>query len=347
MTSEFITVDPRVFSVGPFFIFFLSFIIHQTEPSQTPKVPNMPYAEGSEHALRRVLLLGSGISVNLKRKEKNKTMIKQSEKLKKLIICALMIAVANVLSFAKIDMPMGGGMTVCSMVPLVFTAFVYGPKWGLSCAFVYSVFQMLFGLDNVAYATNAWMAVLIILFDYIVAYAVIGLVGFFGGKNFEPKRIIPAAIVTLTLRFVCHFITGWFVWDALWPNEFGLSPALYSLCYNGIYMLPEIITTSIASYFLVSSKQITDLVLYSKKKSSEVESQKSGDKMLIIIGILFLIIQAGAYVGLYFTDSLAFFMGINSFKSALVAIWDFVTYNLVGVIGIIFLVFGIARAKKK
>lgn len=171
--------------------------------------------------------------------------MKRSEKLKKLIICALMIALANVLSFVKIDMPMGGGLTICSMVPLVLIAFIYGPKWGLSSAFIYSVFQLLFGLDNVAYATNWQLALLIILFDYIVAYGVIGIAGFFRDENMSSKQIILASVTVLLLRFVCHFITGAFVWDALWPNEFGLSPIVYSLAYNGIYMLPEIVITSL------------------------------------------------------------------------------------------------------
>ena len=171
--------------------------------------------------------------------------MKRSEKLKKLIVCALVIAMSSVLSFLKIDMPMGGGLTVCSMVPLVLTAFIYGPKWGLSCAFVYSVFQLLFGLDNLAYATNWQLALMIVLFDYIVAYSVIGLAGFFRDENRSVKRIIIASVVVLSLRLACHFITGAFVWDALWPNEFGLSPVIYSLAYNSIYMVPEIVITSL------------------------------------------------------------------------------------------------------
>jgi len=140
---------------------------------------------------------------------------------------------------------MGGGLTICSMVPLVLLAFIYGPKWGLSCAFIYSVFQLIFGLDNVAYASNGFIAAVIILFDYIVAYSVIGLAGFFRDEKRSSKRIILASVTVLLLRFVCHFITGAFVWDALWPNEFGLSPIVYSLAYNGIYMLPEIAITSL------------------------------------------------------------------------------------------------------
>ena len=178
-----------------------------------------------------------------------------------------MIALANVLSFVKIDMPMGGGLTICSMVPIVLVSFLYGPSWGLSTAFIYSVFQLLFGLDNVAYATNLPIALLIIFFDYIIAYSVVGLAGFFRDEKHSPKMVALASVFVLLLRFVCHFITGAFVWDALWPNEFGLSPTVYSLAYNGIYMLPEIIITAAVCAILCSLPQIVGLFFTKKNKN--------------------------------------------------------------------------------
>ena len=271
--------------------------------------------------------------------------MKHSEKLKKLIICALMIAVSSALSFVKIDMPMGGGVTVCSMVPIVFTAFIYGPKWGLSTAFIYSTFQLLFGLDNVAYASNTSMAVLIVLFDYIIAYTVIGLAGFFRDKKNSPKKIVLASVSVLLLRFVCHFMTGWFVWDALWPNEFGLSPAVYSFCYNAVYMIPEIIITSIASSLLCSSDQIKGL--RTKGQNSEKENAKHNDGKLIIgIGIAFLVIQIAAYIGFYLTDALIFFADSSSVKAILLEVLRFLSMNLVGIIGIIFTIWGFISIRK-
>lgn len=271
--------------------------------------------------------------------------MKRSENLRKLIVCALMIAVANVLSFVKIDMPMGGGLTVCSMVPIVLAAYLYGPKWGLSTAFIYSVFQLLFGLDNVAYATNAGIAVLIILFDYIVAYTVIGLAGFFKGENISAKRISLASVTVLLLRFVCHFITGWFVWDALWPNEFGLSSAVYSLAYNGIYMIPEIITTSVACALLCSSRQITGLL--SKQFSNSKKDISSKDSIVLLgVGIAFMVIQIAAYIGLHVTGSLGFFTGVSSLSSAVKALWEFFSASLVGIIGIVLTVCAAVSLKK-
>ena len=50
--------------------------------------------------------------------------------------------------------------------------------------------------------------------------------------------------------FLCHFIIGWVIWDALWPNEFRLVSSVYSFLYNGSYMLPETVLTSAAAVII-------------------------------------------------------------------------------------------------
>ena len=168
-----------------------------------------------------------------------------------LVECALMIAIATVLNeYTKfIPMPFGGGVTICSMLPLVLLSFRFGWKKGLVSAGVFSVLQLLFGMDNVAYATSAVMAAGIILLDYIVPYTVIGLAGIFKGKRLEVSYVI-GIVVTFALRLLCHFITGWWIWDALWPNEFGMVAPVYSLVYNGSYMLGEMVLSSVVAVLL-------------------------------------------------------------------------------------------------
>ena len=56
--------------------------------------------------------------------------------------------------------------------------------------------------------------------------------------------------VTFCLRFVCHFITGVWIWDALWPNELGMSSVVYSLAYNGWYMGAELVLTEIVAMLI-------------------------------------------------------------------------------------------------
>lgn len=170
---------------------------------------------------------------------------------RKLVESAMLIAVATVLSLVKIDMPMGGGMTVVSMLPLVIASHRYGWKWGAVTAFVYSVLQLMLGLDNVRYASSFIMAVGIVFLDYILAYTLIGFSSL-GEKVFKNPRAALAAGIAVTFfgRFVCHFITGVWIWDALWPNEFGMASVVYSLVYNGWYMAGELVLTEIAAMLL-------------------------------------------------------------------------------------------------
>ena len=179
----------------------------------------------------------------------------RNRKTSMLVFSAIMIAIGTVLSLLKVDFIMGGGVTACAMLPLVIVSFRYGCKWGVFTAFVFSVLQCLLGLDNVQYAASVGMAIAIILLDYIVAYSVIGFAGIFAkkSKNFN-TALISGIGLTFFARFICHFITGWFIWDALWPNEFGMMAPVYSLCYNGSYMLAEAIISSAVGIILFKKK---------------------------------------------------------------------------------------------
>lgn len=174
----------------------------------------------------------------------------KNQNTRRLVESALMIAIGTVLSELKIGglWAFGGGVTIGSMVPLVIISHRWGTKWGTFTAFVYSLLQMILGIDNIQYATGVGMAIAIILLDYIIAYTVVGLSSMFGSGR---AAIIGGVAVTLGIRFLCHFLTGWMIWDALWPNEFGMTSVVYSLCYNGSYMLPEIVITAVLSCVLV------------------------------------------------------------------------------------------------
>ena len=171
----------------------------------------------------------------------------------KLVFSALMIAIGTVLSMFKFSgiWAYGGGVTFCAMLPLVVVAFVYGTKWGVFTAFVFSLLQMVLGMDNVMYGTSVGMIIAIALLDYIIAYTVIGLAAFLKGKTKNVYTdIVIGIVITFSLRLLCHFITGWVIWDALWPNELSMLSPVYSIAYNGSYMLPEIVITSVVAVLL-------------------------------------------------------------------------------------------------
>lgn len=54
-----------------------------------------------------------------------------------LVECAIMIALATVLSMVKLaELPYGGSITIASMLPIAIIAYRRGMGWGLGSAFV-------------------------------------------------------------------------------------------------------------------------------------------------------------------------------------------------------------------
>lgn len=174
-----------------------------------------------------------------------------SKTIRKLVECALMIAVATVLSLFEFKgvWALGGSITFCSMLPLVIIAHRHGTRWGVPCALVFSLIQLVLGLNNVQYAPDALTAVGIILLDYVLAFTVIGFSACFN-KLIKDRRwaIVAGIALTFFLRFLCHFASGVLIWEVLWPNGEGWAPVVWSLAYNGSYMLPETLITAVVAF---------------------------------------------------------------------------------------------------
>ena len=181
--------------------------------------------------------------------------MQNNKTVRKLVESALFIAIATVLSMLKIDLPFGGGVTIVSMLPLVLVSHRWGWKWGVLTAFAYSLIQLLLGLDNVGYATTFATALGVIFLDYVIAYTVIG----FSGALEKPfgktlKAVLIGIAVVFVGRFLCHFITGVWIWGGWMPETFMnmtmTSPWMYSLLYNGWYMLAELVVTEVVAALL-------------------------------------------------------------------------------------------------
>jgi len=165
---------------------------------------------------------------------------------------AVMIALATVLSMVKLaDFPYGGSITAASMFPIAVIAYRHGTPFGLFCGLVYGGIQQLLGLNTLSYFTS-WQSILaIILLDYIVAFAVIGLAGVFRKASGKPAlKMTAGVILACVLRYLCHVISGCTVWAGLSiPDSAALT---YSLAYNATYMIPETLITGIAAWYLFS-----------------------------------------------------------------------------------------------
>jgi len=193
------------------------------------------------------------------RDERKMIMTNQKNNIKKIALCGVMIALGTVLSFLKpYEPPLGGGVTVLSMVPVAFLSCMLGLKWGFGAAFVYSLIQLFISMGEVmSWGLTAGAVIATFLLDYIIAYTVLGISGVFSKKGMW-GIVIGVAIATF-IRFLCHFATGVYIFDIWMPDDWN-NVWLYSLCYNGGYMLPEIVLTCVGTALLVKTKAIQKML---------------------------------------------------------------------------------------
>ena len=164
---------------------------------------------------------------------------------------AIMLAFSFILSFiAIVKMPFGGEVTAFSMLPVILIAYRYGWKWGCFTAFAFALLQMLMGMGNVLICKTFGAMAIVVLFDYVIAFTVLGLAGVF--RRFTTSQsgaLVPGILLVCLLRFLCHFISGITVWrDISIPaNE----AYVFSALYNAAYMIPETIVTIIGALFIV------------------------------------------------------------------------------------------------
>ena len=189
------------------------------------------------------------------------------------ILCesAILVALAVVLSIASKFLlepflaplfPFGGSVTLFSMLPICIISIKHGLGWGLGAGFCFSWFQILQG-SVFAWGLTPVMLVGSLFLDYILAFTAIGLAGIFRNKG--ATGMIWGVALACALRFLVHFLSGIILWANLaefvafgqsWINR----PVLYSLVYNGGYMLPETILTVAGAALLFRIPQISKIL---------------------------------------------------------------------------------------
>lgn len=169
--------------------------------------------------------------------------------LRSMIECAMMVALATVLSMIKLyEAPLGGSVTLLSMLPVSVLSIRLGLKWGLTGGFLHAVIQMFLDLGRViSWGLTPAALIGCIVFDYLLAFTVIGLAGAF--RNHGRFGMVFGIAMALFLRFCSHLVSGTVIFDVWMPEGWG-NPFIYSVAYNGAYMLPELIFTVAAVLIL-------------------------------------------------------------------------------------------------
>ena len=161
---------------------------------------------------------------------------KQHLRIRALCEGAMMVAVAQVLSYLKLfQLPNGGSVTL-AMLPILFFAVRWGLGKGLIAGFSFGLLQLIF---DGAYAWG-WQSMLL---DYLVAFTPLGLAGLFRGKSWG---IFPGTVLGCTVRFVVHYVSGVTIYRIYEPTNIpGIgtfdNAELYSLVYNAVYVLPSML----------------------------------------------------------------------------------------------------------
>ena len=185
-------------------------------------------------------------------------MNKTYSKTRILVEGALMIALATILSMIKLfRMPYGGSVKLMAMVPLVMMSYRHGVKWGVVTAFAYSLLHMIMGISDVASCPTLLSQIGCVLLDYVIAYTVLGLADAIA-KPFD-NRVVGVCVATgavCLMRFVCSWLSGMLVWGAYqsyYEWAVNMPTWLYSLIYNGNYMLPDTAINIIGAAVLVKA----------------------------------------------------------------------------------------------
>lgn len=205
-----------------------------------------------------------------------------------LVESAVMISLAAVLEIvAKMvipEMPFGGQVTIVSMLPVVLVGWKYGIGKGLVTGFIYSLVQMMLGMKTISamvipasedYLGSLGAVMLMLTFDYLLAYTVLGLGSLFK-KSIKNNSLSLAlgAFSALLFRYICHIVSGyilfgawaeWFFtqegfysWGETIINTFSGNALslVYSAVYNGFYMIPEIVITTLVAVVIGKIPQI-------------------------------------------------------------------------------------------
>lgn len=202
-----------------------------------------------------------------------------SVKTKRITESAMLLAMAIVLELiSKTFIPeqvFGGQVTLVSMLPVVLIAYRHGVKWGFIASFTYALLEMALGAKTVSsaflpgfFGDGAMIvnAILMCLLDYVAAYTALALGGIFRSRIQKPGlSLMTGSIVALCTRYAVHILSGYILFSS-WAEWYftqegfpqwgaklvsSLSPEalgwVYSVVYNGMYMIPEIVLTAAVS----------------------------------------------------------------------------------------------------
>lgn len=151
-----------------------------------------------------------------------------------LVFCAMAIALAVVTSYVKIfSLPWGGSVTLCSMLFIVLVANWYGVQTGILVGLTYGILQFI----QEPYVLSFFQ----VCCDYILAFAALGVAGFFAKSS---NGLLKGYIAAVLARGAFHALGGYLYWMSYMPENFPQAlKSVYPIVYNYSYLLAEGVLT--------------------------------------------------------------------------------------------------------
>lgn len=169
-----------------------------------------------------------------------------------LVEIAIFAAIGLVLDQVSFKVWAQGGSVSLVMVPIMLIAFRWGLVAGLTTGLLVGVMQTMFGATIVHWLQG--------FLDYGVAFTVIGLAAVVrepvlaaaqnANKTKMALYIILGTVLAGFLRYTAHTIAG-AVFFAEYAGD--QNAWIYSIIYNGTYMLPATILTAIVGVLLFTA----------------------------------------------------------------------------------------------
>ena len=153
---------------------------------------------------------------------------------KQLVFSAMAMALAMVTSMIKlVDMPMGGSVTLLSMLFITLIGYLFGLRTGLTAAIAYGLLQLI--VDPYIISIPQMFT------DYIFAFGALGLSGVFSGKK---NGLLKGYLLGVLGRYFFAFLSG-MIFFGSYAAGYHMSAPVYSLVYNGAYLGLEALITVI------------------------------------------------------------------------------------------------------
>lgn len=155
---------------------------------------------------------------------------------REMTVTAVLVALGYALSFIRVvPMPWGGSVTLCSMLFVCLTGYIYGARTGLIGGLLYGVLQLL--ADGGGYMLSPFQ----VACDYIFSFMGLGISGLLNKKK---NGLVTGYILAITVRGVFNTLGGYIYWMDYIPSGFPVSIRyLYPLVYNYSYILAEGVVT--------------------------------------------------------------------------------------------------------